>query len=765
MKKILCAVFAAVMLISCGGSDVEKYASWLEDNMSLADSLCYPHEYWVENARIALDVRRKAAWKVPEREFRRYVLPVRVNNEMLDSFRIKYTAELCARVAGLPAADAALEVNHWCHEMATYKPSDGRTSSPMQTIGRGVGRCGEESVLGVAAMRAVGIPARQVYTPRWAHTDDNHAWIEVYVDGRWWFLGACEPEPRLDMAWFNAPVSRAMLLHTKTFGRDYDGPEDVISETPAYTEINVTPGYVSTRTTSVRVLDEEGRQVEGAEVEFTIYNYAEFYPVAKYISRADGPLTLRTGCGDMLIRASKDGRYGMAVTDSSGCAAVVLDHVVGVPASMDFSIVPPAENPILTDATEAEVAANAVRLRQEDSIRAARPKENVAVRDFLARNAGAPAAQALVNSLSEKDRGDVTAAVLDDAFAHCGGEFVPARDCPRVELEPLWPYFEEMRSGLLQEGLDFASKEEVAAWVEENVQVDDSANPQHLRIPPAVVWRSRRADALSRDIFYVALCRASGFEALYDAVNASVEAHGPEGTLHLEFEPGEWLEDPEYYRHFTITRIGPDGWQLLNYDDNSGWPLSALGDITLEEGDYMLTSGVRMADGSADVHVEIFHISAGATTDVPLIFENSSDKLAVIGGMDAESLFLPDGANAEKSILSTLGRGFFLIAILGDKDEPTSHAVAGLSAVADDINRWGRPVLVLGGARPGGLEHMCTGTDPGDRNLRMIAEGCGSTSTRKPVVAICDSFGRTVFFSQGYDTSLGENLRRALDNL
>ena len=32
--------------------------------------------------------------------------------------------------------------------------------------------------------------SRQVYTPRWAHTDDNHAWVEAWVNGKWYFLGA-----------------------------------------------------------------------------------------------------------------------------------------------------------------------------------------------------------------------------------------------------------------------------------------------------------------------------------------------------------------------------------------------------------------------------------------------------------------------------------------------------------------------------------------------------------------------------------------------
>lgn len=70
--------------------------------------------------------------------------------------------------------------------------------------------------------RTVGIPARQVYTPRWAHQDDNHAWVEVYVVEKkeWAFLGACEPAPVLNSAWFNLSASRAMLIHSKVLG-DY----------------------------------------------------------------------------------------------------------------------------------------------------------------------------------------------------------------------------------------------------------------------------------------------------------------------------------------------------------------------------------------------------------------------------------------------------------------------------------------------------------------------------------------------------------------
>ena len=132
----------------------------------------------------------------------------------------------------------------------------------------------------VAALRAVCIPARQVYTPRWAHTDDNHAWVEVWIDGKWHFLGACEPEPELDVAWFNAPASRGMLMNANALGC-YDGPEEVLDAGRLYTQINVTENYTLTDTARVRVIDIHSNPVSGATVMFMLYNYGEFFPIAK----------------------------------------------------------------------------------------------------------------------------------------------------------------------------------------------------------------------------------------------------------------------------------------------------------------------------------------------------------------------------------------------------------------------------------------------------------------------------------------------------
>ncbi|MDE5713792.1 MAG: transglutaminase-like domain-containing protein, partial [Muribaculaceae bacterium] len=201
--------------------------------MSLPDRTDYSEQFYLDNIDASLRAREELPWgkSVPEREFMYFVLPVRVNNENLDNSRMVFYEELKDRVKGLSMKDAILEVNHWCHEKVTYKPSDARTSSPLSSVSQAIGRCGEESTFAVAALRAVGIPARQIYTPRWAHTDDNHAWVEAWADGKWHFLGACEPEPVLDLAWFNAPASRGLLMNTNVMG-DYDGPEEVLLKQP-----------------------------------------------------------------------------------------------------------------------------------------------------------------------------------------------------------------------------------------------------------------------------------------------------------------------------------------------------------------------------------------------------------------------------------------------------------------------------------------------------------------------------------------------------
>jgi len=704
MKRFFFAFASLLVLVSCQGP-TDRYVDWLYKYMPLPDSIQYPREYWELNVQKTLDVRKTMAWNIPEREFRHFVLPLRVNNETLDDFRTIYADTLCARVRGMSLGQAALEINHWCHEQVTYQPSDARTGSPQDIMLRGVGRCGEESVLAVAALRAAGIPARQVYTPRWAHTDDNHAWVEVWTGDGWHFMGACEPEAALDRAWFNGAVSRAMILHTKVYGR-YKGTEDVIQRTPCYTEINVIRGYVPARRTTVTVL-EDGRPARGASVSFRIYNYAEFYNVVTYRADSRGRASLDMGCGDMFILAWKGNRFGYGVAKGESLT-VELNHSFGDEFADELEVVPPAENPLKSDVTPEMAEENTRRLAAEDLIRASHDHINHSVEQF--RLDYPERADNVLSLLSSKDLADVKYPVLEDALLGTGSA--------RVEIEHLRPYRAEILESDQIKGL--SSKEDVMSWCKDNIVIVEGRNPQNLRTSPIAVWRSRKADEIGFKIFYVALCRTLGIEVEMDLVTGSIEKTAPQAFL----KP---MSD-KYFRDYTLTRVGPDGTLLLDYEE-TGLPDT----LSVDEGYYLLTTGRRLADGSVLVRLEFLDLKGGESRDLVPVVRDSGDKPSVIGNMDVDSL------------LPQTGRGYFLLAIMGDKDEPTSHARSELKAASDLLESWGRPVVELPADTPL-LEYV-----PGPHNI--------------PVIVLCDSFGRVFYVSSGYNTSLAADLERIIPNL
>ena len=257
--------------------------------MPYSDLADYDPTFFLDQVRYAFTAREQMPWgkTIPEDIFRHFVLVYRVNNENLDTARMAFYHSLKERVQGMTMEQAALEVNHWCHEHVAYRAADSRTSAPLATMRTSLGRCGEESTFAVTALRAVGIPARQCYTPRWAHCDDNHAWVEVWVanpdckGGEWKFLGACEPDPELNMGWFAVPSTRCLMVHSKAFGR-YHGDEEVVRQTALYSELNLLSHYAPTRRVTVTVTDPQGKPLPSATVKFKMYNYAEYYTLATY---------------------------------------------------------------------------------------------------------------------------------------------------------------------------------------------------------------------------------------------------------------------------------------------------------------------------------------------------------------------------------------------------------------------------------------------------------------------------------------------------
>ena len=770
--------------------------------MPLADVTDYSTDFYLENVRASLKAREEMAWGVPEREFRHFVLPLRVNNEDLDRARMVFYEQLKPRVQGMSMEEAILEVNHWCHEKMTYQPSDSRTHAPLASLKNSLGRCGEESTFCVTALRSVGIPARQVYTPRWAHTESNHAWVEAWADGRWRFLGACEPEAVLDLGWFNAPASRAMLTHTKVFGK-YDGPEEVVLRTPGYTEINLIGNYAQSAVMKVRVLDADGKPVSGARVDFCIYNSSQFFPaVAKYTD-AKGETSLSAGKGDMLAWAAKDSAYGFARVrfGEDQLVTITLDCPTGNPVrSQLMAIVPPPENVVLPEVTPEQRAENDRRMAEEDAIRKkymvtfpdretaegfvaefrlphdavslveASAGNHQVITDFLIQAEDKDRAVALLKSLTRKDLSDVTPEVLWDSY-----NATESILRPRLENEFLTPYkgwFLENVPAELQESFKTGAQA-ILDWVQENIYVDEDPLFWDIPMSPVGVWQSRWANPRSRDILAMALGRTFGVEVRRDRFSQSVrydKADEPTGHVDLTYEPVEGVARPEYGRHYTVSRIVDGGLQMVFL----GFPGDGMGrhfgmTNDLPEGDYLLSSGNRLSDGSTPVTVTLFHVTAGQTLQVPVVIETVLEEVTVKGH------FTPG------PLLPVADGGYYAAAVLDVGMEPTNHVLHDLAEEKSALEAWGRPIFLVATSEAQ-LERLHSEIADGrygvlpstvvfvlDKEgdiLPRICKDLTVSAERLPVVWLSHAGTQEVFFvSQGYTIGMGAQLAAVAQKL
>ncbi|WP_321976965.1 transglutaminase-like domain-containing protein [Prevotella sp.] len=812
-------------------ADEQEALKFLYAYMPLADVTDYPTSFYADNVRLSFKARNEMSWgkNVPELLFRHFVLPIRVNNEPLDASRAYFYKELKERIKNLSMHDAILEINHWCHEKVTYQPADARTSSPLQTLRTATGRCGEQSTFAVAALRAMGIPARQVYTPRWAHTDDNHAWVEAWADGKWYFLGACEPEPVLNLGWFNAPASRAMLMHTRAFG-NYNGPEEVLQRTNNFTEINLTSNYAPTAEVKFEVIDTDGKPVSGAKVEFKIYNYAEFYTAVTKQTDAQGRTSLSAGMGDLLIWASKDGNYGYSKASfgKDNTVTITLNHNMlsdKSKASFEeetFNIVPPAENaktPYVSDEMRKE---NNRRFAYEDSIRKAytatfltkEQAEKINPRaaeylvksrgnkqtiiDFLARHKDNEArVLGILATLSDKDLRDIPAEILEDNFTAKTNQLSPRVEDEMISI-PFKNYIEKAFAGKTSE-MFRKDPTALVTWINKNIRIAPEYNALQIAQTPVGVMESKTTDERSRDIFFVDVARSLGIEARKDVVTGKVQykkdgkwidvkfeskeqATAPTGKLVLTYEPSAFLDDPKYYNHFTISRIVNGSPQLMNFEEGQAdmgngtcWSNTFKNSYSFDTGTYMLTTGTRLASGSVLAATRIFNIEKGKTTTLPLDIRQDANDVSVIGQFNSESIISKDGKDV--SILSQTGRGYYILAVLGVGQEPTNHALHDIEKERAAFESWGRPVVLLFESEADAKKFQKDefGSLPStvqyaiDKNgairEQIAREMKLQSKTQMPMFIIADTFNRVVFSSQGYTIGLGEQMKNVFKKL
>lgn len=667
--------------------DLTAALDYLLTALPIADRLSLSETALIAHAQQVLHVCHQVPWgdSLPDELFLPYVLCPRIGNEAIQTDDGTFSAALLPRIQGLTMTQAALAVNLWCCEQVHYQSTDDRTLNARSVFHRGFGRCGEESTFVTAALRAVGLPARQVYVPYWSHCDDNHAWVEVYADGQWHHLGACEPEPTLDSGWYVSAASKAMLIRAIVYGATSSCERTEWQEGEA-SVINRTAAYGKTTLLTVTV-SQSGSPLSNAEVTFELANEGAFRPLITKKTNQHGQADLLTGLGSLHLTLHYKGEYRSCMVNTNQQIHITVDFSSIQSSEVIFHQQPPAETriqPLYEDAAfakrlslcEKRYTDKMSAFQQQDTVLEKAGENASAIASFLA-NAPFSTAdkQLLLSTLPNKDFADVTADCLTDAltFALPHREAYPedmwAYDvlCPRIGLEQLTPYRADLCAWLA--GNVFSSATQLYEHLQATLALtDDGLVP--LLPTFSSICHTGLCPANAFEAFFVACARSLGFAARINSLTQQGEIYNanefhpvcPMDTAVLSLCPPQ--EQSPANTSFSISYWENGRFRPMPLPkDRWTWSLPA--------GEYRLVTCTRQIDGSIDGRETYFSLLPGDRKNISLLFsaDASQEKL-----LRATLPPLPVVAFSGKTI-SLTPPPHSLICILAPEQEPSQHAL------------------------------------------------------------------------------------------
>ncbi|MCI8950019.1 MAG: transglutaminase domain-containing protein [Lachnospiraceae bacterium] len=635
-------------LKGCGEKE-QVLMKFLYGTMPVRDAGEYPFSVFLSYVTHSLMVYQTMEWcrDLPEDLFLHYVLYYRVNTEAIEDCRRFFYDQLYGRIQGLSAREAVLEINYWAREIGTYETTDDRTMSPLTFYRCGKGRCGEESTFAVTAFRSVGIPARQVYVPWWAHCDDNHAWVEVYVNRNWYFLGACEPEEALNKGWFANAAARAVMVHSPRFS-DYpkkDG-EGFLKEEDMLVYDNRTSDYGETKEYEIQVVDENHLPIKQACLQIELLNMAEYNRIATVYSDQEGKAKVVLGLGDIRIQGKKDGCYGAAFgsvgREDGVCLKLTKLPVWGaLNRWIDVDFEAPADGPVNKAVlTKQQKEKNRLRLKacgrlndkrireyykeaiarqypdQEEILQKAAGNFHEIIK-FLTKDEN-PDRKRLLSCLADKDYKDVKAEVLEQHLAMSSpfrkqweskGElerYVQDILNPRIYLEELqdyktfiWNFFDFGREQG-QRLKEIYCENPKAIWdhIKRRTQFDPKLDYQSVCSTPKCCLKMAWGSVLSQKILFVAVCRTLGIPARINPVNKEAEFYR-KGSFHpvsqSEKELVKASQEMEFGQAVLLSEEG------IRWNYYQTWTIGRLLGQEVETLNY---SGIKFQDGRLTLTLE-----------------------------------------------------------------------------------------------------------------------------------------------------------------
>ena len=612
---------------------------YLYSNMPYSDVGNYTFDTYLDFVQQGIYLWENSSFvkEYPEEIFLNYVLFHRTNDEEIKPCRTFFWKKLKDRIAGMNMKDAILEINHWCAGEVIYQETDLRTGSALEIYRSGVGRCGEETVFVINALRSAGIPARQVHVPRWSHRDGNHAWVEAWCDGDWHYIGACEPEAVLDKGWFTSDASRAMMICSRWYDRAMPD-EDIVGQEGMNHMLNQLSRYARTKRITICVKDLDGTPAGGAMVQAEVMNSGEFSPVAQMIADEAGCISFVTGLGSLLICAVYEGAYGECVIDTRDADSFVctLGEEYEDELWVDFDMdAPKAAGQTKWNISEEQKEKNARRKAEElEHCRLKIAKFQPLWKRCLYGHT-IEEVEPMMAILSEKDRRDAFPEVLEGHYQEASvyREFnpdeiyIPYVWNPRVENEVLtkWRkkilgYFDQKLRNSFE-----SDPRRIWTWIKENISVRNDKERLTAYTTPGAALDLKIAGEKSHKVLFVAIARTLGIPSRLNPTDGAIEywdgikfvsvLEESRKEAHLTVLVGA-SEDWDYYRNWTIAMTDGQGYLTLDFS-KSKWENGKL-ELDIIPGDYRILTGNRLPDGNILGKRYDFHIEKGETKTVEL---------------------------------------------------------------------------------------------------------------------------------------------------
>lgn len=194
--------------------EMKEGAAFLISYMPKNDLRVIKSDLLLHNIKKAYQARSTFSWakEIPDSIFLNEVLPYRVFSEDLDDWRGDFYDRFSKYVTNsktMREAIAVINKNIRDEVKVDYNTQRKKADqNPSESIGQGMASCTGLSILLIDALRSVGIPARIAGTPNWHDNRGNHSWVEVWIEGKWYFT-EYYPDKDLNYSWFLADAGKA----------------------------------------------------------------------------------------------------------------------------------------------------------------------------------------------------------------------------------------------------------------------------------------------------------------------------------------------------------------------------------------------------------------------------------------------------------------------------------------------------------------------------------------------------------------------------